>query len=276
MAPPARSSLAHLALLGGACLLLLLAWAGVLLLVFRPDPIPWAHLETLPRGLQDTYTVGMYLLAPVAAGWFWRGLERRPWAELQLQFRPRALLEGLLMGAAAIAFTYLVALLAGWTRFLPPPSWPWRDTLLALVAALTMGLVEELLFRGILLRALLRDHRPAVAVGLSAGLFALAHCFRPGMGAFDLVTSWGGLFATGLLLGTGATLRGIWLAVGLHAPWIAFIGLSSQHNLWAYLPPGHLWTGNGYPPRGLLTLAVMLGATAWLVWTARRERQAGS
>lgn len=47
-----------------------------------------------------------------------------------------------------------------------------RILLLVIVAPLT----EELLFRGIILRGLLNRHRPAVAVGLSALLFALTHC----------------------------------------------------------------------------------------------------
>jgi uncharacterized protein len=70
---------------------------------------------------------------------------------------------------------------------LPPPQWlsNWlnalffaHDKLLSRILLLVIiaPLTEELLFRGIILRGLLSRHRPAVAVVLTALLFAALHC----------------------------------------------------------------------------------------------------
>ena len=53
-------------------------------------------------------------------------------------------------------------------------------TLIVLSAALVAPVVEEVLFRGLLLRALLRRLPAVPAVGLSALLFASAHLLDPG------------------------------------------------------------------------------------------------
>jgi uncharacterized protein len=66
---------------------------------------------------------------------------------------------------------------------LPMPQMLWnvffsQDKLLSRIVLLVMiaPVTEELLFRGIILRGLLSRHRPAVAVFLSAFLFAALHC----------------------------------------------------------------------------------------------------
>ncbi len=51
---------------------------------------------------------------------------------------------------------------------------------IALTAALVAPVVEEILFRGLLLRALLRKVPPTPAIGLSALAFALVHLLDPG------------------------------------------------------------------------------------------------
>ena len=258
-----RSSWTHLGILAGATVAFALVWALLLLAWFHPENLDWRHLELLPRALQDAYTNGLYAFVPVALVGFWKGLERRPWSDLGLRFRGGHLLEGLVGGTICIVFTYGVAIRLGWTEYRAPATWPWRDTGLDALAAVAMGLVEEFLFRGLVLRSLLRDHGPRQAILASAGLFAILHMLRPGSSPYDLVTSFVGLFVTGWLLGQAAWARSLWLSLGLHAPWIFFIGLSSQHDLWWYDPAAALWTGLGYPPRGLLTIAAMGVAGVW-------------
>lgn len=69
---------------------------------------------------------------------------------------------------------------------------------LFVVGAVVMApLVEELLYRGLLLRALLRRTRPPVAVFISAAVFALVHLVSD-PGAFDLLPA---LAALGIVLG---------------------------------------------------------------------------
>lgn len=62
--------------------------------------------------------------------------------------------------------------------------------LLAILIAIGAPLIEELFFRGLLQRSLLRFLHPAVAIGLTALLFGLAHqrlITLPGLTAFGIV-----------------------------------------------------------------------------------------
>jgi membrane protease YdiL (CAAX protease family) len=78
--------------------------------------------------------------------------------------------------------------------------------LLALFAGLIAPVCEELLFRGLLLRALRRRYSPVVAVAVSALVFALAHpALDPTWGTFVIVPA---LFGLGLVSGAAAVRRG--------------------------------------------------------------------
>jgi hypothetical protein len=78
--------------------------------------------------------------------------------------------------------------------------------LLALFAGLIAPVCEELLFRGLLLRALRRRYSTVVAVAVAALVFALAHpALDPSWGTFALVPA---LFGLGAISGVVAVRRG--------------------------------------------------------------------
>jgi len=77
--------------------------------------------------------------------------------------------------------------------------------ILALFAGLIAPVCEELLFRGLLLRALQRRFSPVIAVAVSALVFALAHpALDPTWGTFAIVPA---LFALGAISGAVAVRR---------------------------------------------------------------------
>jgi uncharacterized protein len=81
-----------------------------------------------------------------------------------------------------------------------------RLALLVLFAGLIAPVCEELLFRGLLLRALRRRFSPLVAVVVSALVFALAHpALDPTWGSFVIVPA---LFGLGAISGAAAVRRG--------------------------------------------------------------------
>ena len=78
--------------------------------------------------------------------------------------------------------------------------------LLAIFAGLIAPVCEELLFRGLLLRALRRRFSPVLAVTISALVFALAHpALDPHWGTFVIVPA---LFGLGAVSGAIAVRRG--------------------------------------------------------------------
>ncbi len=149
------------------------------------------------------------------------------------------------------------------------------------MVALPLAILQELIFRGVVLGVFLRGLRPLVAVALAAVLFALVHFLSPPLGmnvrdvdasgtGFELLgkifsqltqlrpllTSLVPLLALGGVLGY-ARWRSASLAlpIGLHAGWIFATSFFSQLSLHTH--PGRLLCGSA-PDKGLLPLGVIL------------------
>jgi membrane protease YdiL (CAAX protease family) len=96
-------------------------------------------------------------------------------------------------------------------------------SLAALVSACILApVLEEMLFRGIILRSFLRQYRPRKAILLSALLFGLAH-----LNVYQFVVA----SLLGLLLGwLYERSRSLWPCILLHASYNASIVLSLENQ----------------------------------------------
>ena len=115
----------------------------------------------------------------------------------------------------------------------------------ALLTALTVGVLEEIFFRGVVFKGLLEDLRPAAAFTLSSLFYAAIHFIKPAeqfsvagldpwagirylTGAFQpfldpasLLPGLFGLFLIGLVLAYAFLRTGsLYLSMGLHAGWV--------------------------------------------------------
>lgn len=115
----------------------------------------------------------------------------------------------------------------------------------ALLAALTVGVLEEIFFRGILLKGMLRDLKPASALAATnlfysaihfvqpskkftlsgfdplAGFRHVFYAFQPFLDPLELLPGLFGLFLIGLVLSYAFMRTGsLYLAIGLHAGWV--------------------------------------------------------
>ncbi|MGI4863907.1 MAG: CPBP family intramembrane glutamic endopeptidase [Janthinobacterium lividum] len=199
----------------------------------------------------------LWLRRRTAAGrWLglrWRG-PRRPWVAFGL----------LLPIVPALAVVLSVQ------GFLRLPRWSAGKLLAELAAhpalALVLGCVaapilEEMLFRGVLLPGLLRNYRPAVAIGQSALLFGIFH-FNPAQSL--------NAFFIGLLLGwVYYQSRSLWLCIGLHGLYNALAfganrlpGLANAKQLSALMQQ---------PSYALLWLAAALVLAVSLLVMARSQ-----
>jgi hypothetical protein len=136
-----------------------------------------------------------------------------------------------------------------------------------------VGVLEELLFRGLLFRITERALGTWPALAISSVLFGLAHL--PGSSATVLaiaVTGVAGVMLTAAYLVT----RRLWLAIGIHIGWnytlgtvwsIAVSGHPAQEGLLTGQLSGPEWlTGGAYGLEGsVVTLGVLLIATAVLL-----------
>lgn len=151
----------------------------------------------------------------------------------------------------------------------------------AALAALLLpaALFEELAFRGLLVVGLSRGLGPALGVGISAALFALAHRFNPGIGPL----AFGNIALAGVFLGATFLSRGgLWTATGAHLGWnLTLAGLGAPVSglpfevPWIDFHPGEpVWlTGGPFGPEGglLATGALIVGTVLVIRWPEFRE-----
>jgi membrane protease YdiL (CAAX protease family) len=152
-----------------------------------------------------------------------RFIARRRMPELFHKGALRQLSIGGVIGGAFILVSYALAVaFGGFTVEWHPVN---AVTTIATVISVNLGaaIVEELLFRGIVLQAFERLLGSGAALALSAALFGLLHLLNPG------ATLWSSLaiaIEAGLLLGAAFLWRrSLWLVIGLHFTWNTLEGL---------------------------------------------------
>ncbi len=268
----------------------------VLLGALLSPPIYWMLHEAVDfpfyRYLSRvTQVTAFVLLGPLL---FWLGI--RSTREFGLERNPRATRDAL----AGFGLALLLGALFGGVYLLFDIYRIKEEIIFGLLfrIALTAGfvaVVEEFLFRGVLLGLAAKAFgRWPAALGVSLA-FAAVHFLRPGKRADGVVEWWSGLaqiarvfeavppppillsgfvslFVAGMIL-AAATLRtrSLWLAIGLHAGWIFCQQVLQWLARYRVKPPDELmpWVGpnvvSGAVPTGLLPLGALLltGAGLW-------------
>ncbi|HEY1800419.1 MAG TPA: CPBP family intramembrane glutamic endopeptidase [Terriglobales bacterium] len=151
------------------------------------------------------------LIYLVASKW----IERRAPDELKANRALPEGLAGLLLGLAL--FSAVMAIL--WTLgvYHPGGRGTTHGLAIGLVLALSAGVMEEILFRGLLFRLSAKILGTWGALLLTAAFFGAAHAFNPGA---TISSSLAIALEAGILLGAAyaATTR-LWLPIGLHIAW---------------------------------------------------------
>lgn len=252
--------------LGGAILWWLLlvgglsAWYGSVEVVLHNQDPPLAH---------QLYLYGLYIgLLGYAIGWL-----------VYLNYRLTSLSEDRqisLMGELApthlLAVSLGLGLLSfslGWGIFVNTPYLVREELLwyIPWVSGLVVALIEELFFRGIILRVFLSDMGWKKALLLHSFLFALVHLFRNGSWEMKLLYGCS-LFLLSLLLGTllykgygllsCITLHGAWVSARIHFDWVSMN--LTPYQEWIY--------GRDYDPvSGVVVIGVLaLMAAGGIFW----------
>jgi membrane protease YdiL (CAAX protease family) len=216
------------------------------------------------------------LLCLGAYCWFVRLLEKRPVDELAARPAPVEFASGLLVGLAMTCGVAAILWSAGVLQFAGVTG----AGLLAPLAEMTLAAVlEEVLFRGVLLRILVGWLGVWKAFVISCLLFGLAHLQTEGFSAAAFV----GIVLAGALLSAAYLLRGrLWLPIGLHLAWnfttTAIFGLSAPGSGNA---PGYLrttvagpdWiTGGSFGVEASLVTLVVTAAVAAALLALRHGR----
>jgi len=244
----------------GALLVLWSPWVGVWLWRKRG---PWFPL-TLREKLSGV--LSLYLLVPLVLwgfSWFtgqtFVTLDWTGWGLLLL---------GLLLGWLGLVGVFGLAILLGWARW-QAPNFDWQVVAGAGVLGLIVGGIEEWLFRGFMVEALL-PYGLLQAALISSVIFALLHLIWspdlitlrqiPGLTLMGLVLVWSVICAEGNLN----------LAWGLHAAWVWGITVLDSSQALSYPGKVPAWvTGlDGQPLAGLMGWS-LLGLTAGVLYWLR-------
>ncbi len=142
-------------------------------------------------------------------------IEKREVSELALPGMRRELGIGLLVGAGLYAVCELILMALGCYRI--EGLNPWRFMIPAIAMALSAGVFEELLFRGVLYRSIETWFGSWAALVVSSLVFGLTHLMNP-QGTLE-----GALFIAveaGILLAGALMLTGrLWMSMGFHVAW---------------------------------------------------------
>jgi membrane protease YdiL (CAAX protease family) len=231
---------------GGGSLLggLVYAGGGILYHIPSDEIISSApgHVHLIALSLMAVASVALYY------GLVRVGENRRP---SEIAFRPAALevLAGLLIGAAMMAVTVGLMVSAGWITLTPTPV---RTVTRALGLSIQSGVMEEVVFRLVVLRLLWRAFGVWPALILSACLFGGLHIMNPNSSWFAAVCI---MVEAGIMLALFYIVTGrVWVAVGVHAGWNF-----TQGWLW-----GAPVSGTSFFEGGPLALRPAQGVPAWL------------
>ena len=188
----------------------------------------------------------------------------------------RQLLLGLLLGAGMLASLFGPLLLLGSCRINVTPDHLklWRTLLGFLPVALTISVLEELVFRGYILQNLLACSR-TLAISISSGAYALVHLKAPEW-TYLTALELGGLFLLGGVLALSYLgTRKLYVAVGMHAA-LAY-GARVNKLLFDFHDPTIAWlVGTSRLVNGILGWVVLLIIGGIVVWWTRSTQGGGA
>jgi membrane protease YdiL (CAAX protease family) len=190
------------------------------------------------------------------------------------------------VGAAFLLFTHLRIMNA---EFIPSAAGFARIFLVGVGSGISVALIEETVFRGVMHTAIERESGPWMAALLTAPLFAVLHFFAKvripaadiGWGSgfdllalsfaplghpalvFDSLVSW---LVVGLILSLTRVLTGnIAVAIGLHAGWVVVLRMLQQSTASGSSPAYAAWVGrfDGLLGYWLLPWGIAIAAALW-------------
>jgi membrane protease YdiL (CAAX protease family) len=234
-------------------------------------------------------------------GWRWLGLGGLAGVGLEREGALRRLGLGLLAGLCGVGVGLVLCWLGGALvpelRFEPEKT-VWKAAL-GLGAAVFVGVGEETLFRGVLLRRFVGDAGRVAGVVATTAVYAVVHALRTGSGPRgevgwlagwerlpalfaplagpDVLPGVVGLFAFGLVLAWLRLSTGsLWMGIGIHGAWVAVFRVG---RLFFEIKRRPAWLiGPGWPPlvggaAGFVAIVVTACVAAVLVRRLARVRR---
>ena len=190
------------------------------LLFVVPAFVAELSVPRLARPLGPMAAASLSALAACVLGWaayaaYVRLVERRPLLEFGRRGALKELAAGLLIGAALFGTT--IAVLAALGLYRIQGTRELSVLVVPLAMSIGAGVIEEIMFRGVIFRITESSLGTGFALLISAVLFGLVHLANPRATVLGAVAI---IFEAGIML-AGAYLltRRLWLPIGIHIGW---------------------------------------------------------
>jgi membrane protease YdiL (CAAX protease family) len=211
-----------------------------------------------------------------------RWIEKRQDVELAASGAIQELASGMLIGFGIVTTVMIILWALGSYQVFGLN--PWLILIPAAAANIPSGFVQEILFRGILLRITEETLGTWIALAVSALLFGLVHIFSSGATLFSTLSI---VLEAGILLGAAYLLtKRLWLAIGIHIAWdfavdgifgvgsTALSGKPMQGILQARLTGMDLLSGGTHGVEAsVVAIIVTLIFGCFLTWAAWRRKK---
>lgn len=197
-------------------------WALLLLASFILSFLMYGACQTVLDNVESVWAgclanvvlaAGMIAMYALFVNWF----EHSPARDIPLRKVLSDTLKGLGIGFAFFVGVVLVMYVCGLYRIDAVVTDMPASIVLAFFSFMTIGVGEEIIFRGVLFRWIDEKWGFAAALIVSSLLFGLMHIFQPGA---TMWSSFAIAVEAGLLLGAAYKYSGtLWLPIGIHWAW---------------------------------------------------------
>ena len=184
---------------------------------------------------------------------------------------------GIVIGAFIMTIAYSLLLFLGEINF-QSVNFDFKEIILSILIFTTVSVMEEVLFRGYILKNLMISFNKYIALIVSSILFSLVHGFNPNIDLFSLTN----IFFAGILLGISYIhTKNLWFPIALHLSWNLFqtifgfnvSGQKSYSLIEFSIPENNMINGGEFGFEGsILSLIAMIVAIVGIEIYYRRQK----
>jgi len=184
---------------------------------------------------------------------------------------------GIVIGAFIMTTAYSLLLILGEINF-QSVNFDFKEIILSILTFTIVSVMEEVLFRGYILKNLMISFNKYIALIVSSILFSLAHGFNPNIDLFGLTN----IFLAGILLGISYIhTKNLWFPIALHLSWNFFqtifgfnvSGQKSYSLIEFSIPENNIINGGEFGFEGsILSLIAMIVAIVGIEVYYRRQK----
>ena len=136
----------------------------------------------------------------------------------QTKNRLKEFVSGIILGLVIMSLGYLLLIYFEEVWFFKV-NFNFNELMISILLFTIVAIVEEVLFRGYILKNLMSSFNKYIALFFSSILFSLLHSFNPNIDMFSLLV----LFLAGIVLGLSYIYtKNLWFPIALHLSWNLF------------------------------------------------------